>query len=163
MKIFSGSKWNNFIKEPKDTGWRDITSELDLSSITGAAIKSYIRRVDEKCHFVFEVKTDSTSAHKNILLLAGSSNNLLRKIGMPKGSALSKPIPALERGTSDFTTQEPLIFVSGSGPGVPATREAEIAYQLSSRAVFGPIIYNIYEVEWVTFDPWPTSLPGTAL
>lgn len=163
MKIFSGGKWNSMGPEPKDTGWRNIKSELNLSTITGTDIKSYIRRVDEKCHFVFEVSTTTTSSHKSLVLLTGSSTNFLRKIGMPIGTALSKPIPVLEDGTSDFIIQTPWITVTGSGPGVPASREAEIVYQLSTRAIYGPISYNVYEVEWITFDPWPTSLPGTAL
>lgn len=163
MKIYTGSKWSSYVQTEQDTGWRVITSELNLSGITGSTIVCYIRRTGNKCHLVLDIKNTSTSNHRAILLLAGSSNNALRKIGLPVGTALSNPMPALEDGTNDFTVQTPWICVTGTGAGVPEARQAEMSYILSTRALTGPLSYNVYEVEWITFDPWPTSLPGTAL
>lgn len=162
MKVFSGSKWESYAEDPKDTGWRNITSSINLSTITGEVAKGYIRRIDNTVHFRLEVSTPSTSNHGSILLIAGSTTNVLRKIGLPKGTAMSKPRPVLDNGTTDFTISTPWLSVSGEGPGVPTAREAELVWRISDRAMVGLFVSDVYEVSWITFDAFPTTFPGTA-
>lgn len=164
MKVFSGSKWNKISEPISDTGWRDITSSISSSSLGGATVSCKYRRVEDDVTLIFDVTVAGTSMANTRSFISTSSTNVLRKIGLPVGMVKSwDRVTQTADEYSDSSLKSSWISVSGKGVGVVAEREAEMywkATQSTSKA--GPLGLDRYTLNWVTPDPFPTTIPGTA-
>lgn len=164
MKIFNGSKWNPISEPVKDTGWRDISSSLDSSKLGGSSCLCRYRRVENEVTLIFDVLTTSSNLVNTRELISTSSNNVLRKIGLPKGTAKSEErVRQAEDEYSDAYMESSWVNVSGKDLNVAPEREAEMYWKATAStsqvSYMSPARYMIF---WVTFDEFPTTIPGTA-
>lgn len=155
----TGTTNTSWVVTNGDTRWRDITPLLPLvaddpsAGISGGAL--FLRRVNERVYLHFAeltIATDQTAS--TALIGAGKKTTTL-----PVGFRVTNNAHASERisKSNAVITQYVVCVWSGSSLTVfgyysPAAWQAGWKAADPLRGV----------MSWITDDPWPTTLPGTA-
>lgn len=120
-----------------DTGWRDVTSLFPVGKVTAGTV--WIRRIGYQLHLSFN---DTT--------FGGQSSIGNITLNLPSGFRFTTPFPGIAFAMAGGQSNSYHIRIDNGYPGL-------VLQQVSS----GTWLRS--EHCWATDDPWPTTLPGTAV